>query len=191
MELRTCIAWKKNVLFSSLSRQLAPALKRIWENEAADMAPPVEKVWTVSDEVKLKKLKQGDFLQYADIDTHKKAFARKCKFIDFQSKLLALSYRRQIALSVYESLPEDERFQFDLGKGAIDQGRPFEPSIFEYVPDTVQELNEANEMYSWLLLAQEEEIENNSLVAIKAWLASIDVSDMSTLEQPGEIYHII
>lgn len=49
---------------------------------------PVEKKWTVSNESRYQRLKNGDISEAKDTSLFKKAFSRKCRLIDNQGKFL-------------------------------------------------------------------------------------------------------
>ena len=83
-EYKTCIMWK---------------MKIEKERRCKHMRVPVEKEWTEDRQFKLEKLQIGDISQVKDTVLFKRANARKCTFLDAQTKFASNSERLQLLLS--------------------------------------------------------------------------------------------
>lgn len=83
-EYKTCIMWK---------------MKIEKERRCKHMRVPVEKEWTEDRQFKLEKLQIGDISQVKDTVLFKRANARKCTFLDAQTKFVSDSERLQLLLS--------------------------------------------------------------------------------------------
>ena len=75
------------------------ALEERWERTCKHMRVPVEKEWTEDHQSKLEKLQRGDISQVKDTVLFKRANARKCAFLDAQTKFASNSERLQLLLS--------------------------------------------------------------------------------------------
>ena len=106
-------------------------LKNRWDL-IKDRDPPQEFEWTEEDDRKLQMLENGDVDGVSDTTLFKRAFVRKCNVIRGQALFLTSSVRREIVLSLYESLPSHERVKFNDYKLSIDDGVEFKPTLFSY-----------------------------------------------------------
>ena len=97
-EYKTCIMWKMKIEKKAVTGK-KKALEERWERTCKHMRVPVEKEWTEDHQSKLEKLQIGDISQVKDTVLFKRANARKCTFLDAQTKFVSDSERLQLLLS--------------------------------------------------------------------------------------------